>query len=491
MYTGGGNFYPYLTLSDDVSWQKGRHTVKFGGNAWHQQDHYYNGALGYDNITLGMGSPNNPSSDPAWTPIMAQIPTGSLAPANLGNAQNDIGALYAYLNGRVSDVSNSYPADPATGQYDKAGRYDLDEVAVGGGVYVMDTWRVKPELTLNYGLRWDFIGDQHDLKNGYTGPSAVDLFGSSGLKNIFQPGANSGPADPLFTTSGHKYHSNLVLPQPQIGFNWNPSAPDGWLGRVFGQGKTVIRASYTIKNYTEGGQNFWNNASNSGFNFYSSGDIQANSLSTGAQYYVPGTVHVVAPAGYTPGSDPLKACTDPIATCITVSSVSGGAIPAPVQSPPSYQTTIQQSALVFQPAGGVAAINPNIKQPYTESWTFGYQRQIKQEPVPLKYGTLEIAPSTTGSTSTNNETNGLNNGFLQDFINAQKNLATNAANGKPGDFTSYPGDLPTPILTAAFAGVSASSGSGEWYFCHRFEPRQHGGPWLTQLRRVPRPFAMS
>src|SRR6266702_2255912 len=121
VYTGGGNFYPYLTLADDVSWQKGRHTVKFGGNAWHQQDHYYNGALGYYNINLGLRS-----DDTAYAPIEAQIPGGAncttiipgKTPVNCGQVQSDIAALYGYLNGRVTDVNNQSPANPATGQYD-------------------------------------------------------------------------------------------------------------------------------------------------------------------------------------------------------------------------------------------------------------------------------------------------------------------------------------------------------------------------------------
>lgn len=456
-YALGGNFYPYLTLSEDVSWQKGSHTIKFGGNAWHQQDHYYNGALGYDNINLGMGS-----QDAAYNPIVNQIPTGALAPANLGGAQGDVAALYAYLNGRVSSVSNQLPVNLKTGKYDTPGGYNLDELSVGGGVYVMDTWRVKPELTLNYGLRWDFIGDQHDLKGAYTGPSSVDLFGSSGFKNIFQPGANSGPADPLFTTSAHKYSANLVMPQPQIGFAWNPSSSDSWFGKLLGQGKSVIRGSYTIKNYTEGGQNFWNNASNAGFNFFNNGSTSASN-STGAQFYVPGTVHLVAPSGYTPGvTDPQKACPDPIQSCINVSTEAAGVIPTLLQTPSTYQTTIEQSSLFFKSAGGVAAIAPNIKQPYTESWSLGYQRQLsKSSAIEIRYVGNRTLHDWLNLNY--NEVNGLNNGFLQDFQAAQKNLATNAAAGKANDFTPYAGDAATPILSAAFAGASASSFKNSQY----------------------------
>jgi hypothetical protein len=466
-YGLSGSYYPYLTLSDDVSWQKGSHTIKFGGTAWHQQDHYYNSPLGYDNITLGMSS-----IDPAYTPIVSQLPAATvggkanpLAPANPSGAQGDIAALYAYLNGRVSRVQNQLPVNFATKTYGPPGGYNLDELSVGGGIYVMDSWRVKPGFTLNYGLRWDFIGDQHDLKGAYTGPSSVDLFGSSGFMNIFQPGANSGPANPLFTTSSHKYHANLVMPQPQVGFAWNPNSSDTWLSRLMGQGTSVIRASFTLKNYTEGGQNFWNNASNAGFNFFNNGNTQASN-STGPQFYTPGTVHLVAPAGYVPGvTDPQKACPDPIQSCINVSTEAAGVIPPLLQTPATYQTTIAQSSLFFQNAGGVAAIAPNIKQPYTESWTLGYQRQIsKASAIEIRYvGNRTIHDWLNLNY---NEINGLNNGFLQDFQAAQRNLAINAAAGKANDFTPYAGGQATPILSAAFAGGSASNFKNAQYITY-------------------------
>jgi hypothetical protein len=128
-----------------------------------------------------------------------------------------------------------------------------------------------------------------------------------------------------------------------------------------------------------------------------------------------------------------------------------------VQSPPTYQTTIEQSSLFFQGAGGVAAIAPYIKQPYTESWTFGFQRQISRaSAIEIRYVGNRTLHDWLNLNY--NETNGLNNGFLQDFQAAQQNLATNIAAGKGNDFTPYPGDRPTPILSAAFAGVSANSG---------------------------------
>jgi Carboxypeptidase regulatory-like domain len=433
-----GSFYPYLQLNDDLTWQKGAHTIKAGGNIWHQQDHFYNAAAGPLTISLGLSD----GADPAFTPIQNLVPTAKgdpNLPGNLNGAQGDVRAMYAWLNGRVSSANRRLPLNAATKAYGPPGTYNLDEASLGGGFYAQDSWRVRPDLTFNYGLRWDLISDQHDVKNGYTGPSVADLFGPSGVFNIFQPGANSGPQNPQYTTSGHKYHSNLVLPQPQIGFAWNPSMSDGFLGKVFGAGKTVIRASYTIKNYTEGGQNFWAYASNSGFNFFQT--FATSESSTAApQFFAPGTVHLVAPT---------SPCTDPVPSCVDVASA--GALPPLIAPISTYQTTIPESQVFFNhPGDSPAAIDPNIKQPYVESYTFGIQRQIgRSSAVEVRYvGNRTIHDWIAFNY---NEINGLNNGFLQDFVNAQKNLATNIAAGKGNDFTPYPGDLPTPILSAAFA----------------------------------------
>lgn len=432
-----GSFYPYLQANDDVSWQKGSHTIKFGGNIWHQQDHYYNPPLGYTNISLGLST-----LDPAYNAIANLASTAPNAPGNLTGAMSDVTAMYGWLNGRVTSASGSYPVNRATGGYGPAGSYFLDEAAMGGGVYIQDSWRAMPGLTLNYGLRWDFIGDQHDVKNGYTGPSAADLFGSSGYMNIFQPGANSGSANPLYTTGGHKYNSSLVLPQPQVGFAWNPTSSDGWFGKLFGGGKTVFRGSYTLKNYTEGGQNFWNAASNAGYNFFNSFSTTASNA-VGPQYFAPGTVHLVAPSS----------CANPVQNCVNTATAS--ALPPFFQSPSVYQTTIAQSSLFFKSSGGPAAIDPNIKQPYVQSYTLGIQRQIgKATAFEVRYvGNRSIHDWIAYNY---NEINSLNNGFYQDFIAAQQNLAINAVAGFANDFSNHGSGPAMPILSAAFAGASAS-----------------------------------
>jgi hypothetical protein len=441
--TPQGNYYPYLQANDDVSWQTGAHTIKFGGSIWHQQDHFYNPPIGYTNINLGLSG-----LDTAFNPINNLVPTsGSNLPGNLSGAQGDVTAMYGWLNGRVTSATSMYPVDRATGTYPGPGTYNLDEASFGGGVYVQDSWRAKPGLTFNYGLRWDFIAAIHDVKNGYTGPSATDLFGSSGFMNIFQPGANSGPANPLYTTSGNKYNSSLVLPQPQVGFAWNPSQTDGFWGKIFGGGKTVIRGSYTLKNYTEGGQSFWQAASNSGYNFFNTNSLTASNT-VGPQFFTPGSVHLGTPTS----------CPNPVMNCVNVATenaAASGGLPPLFQSPSVYQATIPESTLFFKGSGGPSAIDPNIKQPYVESYTLGIQRQVgSSSAFEIRYvGNRSIHDWISYNY---NEVNSLNNGFSQDFLAAQKNLAINTAAGLANDFSNHGAGPAMPILSAAFAGASAS-----------------------------------
>jgi hypothetical protein len=439
--TPQGNYYPYLQGNDDVSWQKGSHTIKFGGNFWHQQDHFYNPAIGYANINVGLSS-----LDPVYNTISAIAPTsGPNTPANTSGAQGDVTAMYGWLNGRVTSATSSYPVDPKTGKFPGPGSYFLDEASMGGGFYLQDTWRVMPSLTLNYGLRWDMVADMHDLKLGYTGPSAVDLFGSSGYLNIFQPGANSGPANPQYTTTNHKYNSSLVLPQPQIGFAWNPTGNETFMGKLLGAGKTVIRGSYTLKNYTEGGQSFWQAASNSGYNFFNSNSLTASNT-VGPQYFAPGSIKLATPAA---------SCTSYVTNCVN-QATEATTLPPLYQSPSTYQATIAQSSVFFQGGGAPAAIDPNIKQPYVESYTFGIQRQINHSSAfEIRYvGNRSIHDWIAYNY---NEINSLNNGFLQEFTAAQQNLAINTAAGLTNDFSNHGSGPAMPILTAAFGGGSSAS----------------------------------
>jgi hypothetical protein len=106
------------------------------------------------------------------------------------------------------------------------------------GVYGQDSWRSRPNLTLNYGLRWDRIEPWYEKNNG------LSTF-EPGKSSVAFPGAPAGilfPTDPGIPRT-------LAPPgdlgfAPRIGVAFAPNAEGGTLlGRLLGgPGKTSIRA---------------------------------------------------------------------------------------------------------------------------------------------------------------------------------------------------------------------------------------------------------
>src|SRR6185312_6384909 len=91
------SYYPMLSWTDSMTWQRGNHSIIFGGGWYHEQDHYWNGAGGgYPNISLGMSS-----NDPLLTTFQSQLSAAGLTTSQQSSAEG----LYATLVGRVRSVS--------------------------------------------------------------------------------------------------------------------------------------------------------------------------------------------------------------------------------------------------------------------------------------------------------------------------------------------------------------------------------------------------
>ncbi len=413
-------YYPVVNFTNTLSWERGAHLFNFGISFYREQDHYWNAPLGYPNIDLYLG-PQDPAAS-----TFANAPQF----ANSSSAVSDeAGALYATLVGRIGDVNGQHALDPKTHQYlTGPGAYPLDELQKGWGLFFEDSYHVTPSLTLNYGLRWDFTGDDHDPTSAYTSASLANIYGPTAVGDLFKPGVLNGVADPVLTTREHQYNPWNKSPQPAFGFAWNPDLENGWLGSLFGGRSTVIRGGYSLRYYTEPNQLFWNDATDGGFNYYQSFNL--NQATGGA----PGT--------FAPGSLAL-----------------GDPFPPYALTPPSFQTTVPMSELTFSNSPyGATGINPNIRQPYVQSFTFGIQRQLGQSNViEVRY----VANHTIHQwVSLNpNEVNVFENGFLNEFKAAQNNLAINAANGINNSFANngYAGQVNLPILTTA--GVSPTDGT--------------------------------
>lgn len=108
------------------------------------------------------------------------------------------------------------------------------------GMYGQDSWRVRSNLTLNYGVRWDRIEPWYEKNNG------ISTF-EPGKQSVVFPGA---PAGVLFPTDPGVPRTlappgNLDF-APRIGLAYSPEAGNGnfWGKILGGPGKTSIRAGF-------------------------------------------------------------------------------------------------------------------------------------------------------------------------------------------------------------------------------------------------------
>lgn len=117
------------------------------------------------------------------------------------------------------------------------------EHSATGGIFAEDSWRVRSNLTVNYGLRWDYIRGWSEEHN--QGTTLI-----AGVESQTFPGAPLGylvPGDRL--PNGHALPSTLAYTpmddfSPRLGLAYSPNWSEGFLGALTGgPGKTSIRAS--------------------------------------------------------------------------------------------------------------------------------------------------------------------------------------------------------------------------------------------------------
>jgi Carboxypeptidase regulatory-like domain len=128
-----------------------------------------------------------------------------------------------------------------SGAYIQAAKQVLDSRTRYGGAFAQDSWKVKPNLTLNLGLRWEVSMPWYDWQG------KIQTWEPGAQSTVF-PLAPPGlvfPGDPgIPKTLAPTRYNNVG---PRLGLAYSPGFSDGVLGKVFGgPGKTSIRAAYGI-----------------------------------------------------------------------------------------------------------------------------------------------------------------------------------------------------------------------------------------------------
>jgi hypothetical protein len=173
------------------------------------------------------------------------------APEPLTATQYDRPLLALY--GMISDVVANYNLDRngnPLGQGQPVKRnYGLDWYEF----YAQDTWRMKPNITLTYGLRWSFFPPPWETNGLQTSPTfGLGTQFNQNVKNMFQ-GIGYGAEPPImFNLGGPANHGPGFYPlektdwSPRISIAYSPRPNGGLLKKLFGDNdKTVIRTGFS------------------------------------------------------------------------------------------------------------------------------------------------------------------------------------------------------------------------------------------------------
>lgn len=129
----------------------------------------------------------------------------------------------------------------AVGTFTQSSNQSLDSASWYYGVFAQDTWRIRPSLILNYGLRQDVSTFFYDTQNKTQ--TIVP-----GLQSRVFPGAPTGwvfPGDPGIPATIVPTHYNNFA--PRLAFAYSPNYSKGPLGKVFGpSGQSAIRGAWGI-----------------------------------------------------------------------------------------------------------------------------------------------------------------------------------------------------------------------------------------------------
>jgi hypothetical protein len=411
------------TLENRVNWITGAHNLTFGASYSDIKLWLRNQTL-VPTVNFGIVS-----GDPADALFNATNFPGASA-ANLTAARQ----LYAVLTGRISSITGNAGLNEDTGLYEYMGRRMQRARLRDLGFYVQDNWRIRPNLSLNLGLRYEVQMPFEALNNSYSSASLADAWGVSGLAagcdassvsrescNIFKAGTLQG-SKPQFVQlqKGVKaFNTDLNNIAPSIGFNWTPSASGGLLRTLLGQsGDTSIRGGFSRAFSRAGLTDFTTPLSNN-----------------------PGVL-ITADRSAALGN------LGPLPLVLRDRSRLG---PPAFQERPIYPMTDVIT-------GDVNTFDPNLKTPYSDSWSVGIQRAIGRDmAVEVRY--LGTRSRDLWTVYNYNEVNFVDNGFLNEFKLAQQNLAANIAAGRGNTFayTGVPGTSPLPIFLAYLNGASAAN----------------------------------
>ncbi len=424
-----------FSVSDTVTWLKGRHSMSFGGDFARTDMRNKLTSPTESTITFGLSSLDTTAYN-MLDSTSGNYP-GGISPTNAGYARN----LYAYLTGRVSAINSTYFLQP-DGTYLANGERGNGAIADEVGFFFSDSWRVKPNLTLTLGARYQvqlpMVGDglyskpeTWQMVYGITGANDSGIYGSG---NLYKPGVMTGTAPVVvkYENGDPPYNTDWNNISPSVGLAWRPALKEGFLSKILSK-DPVFRGGYSLTNIRMG-TNFFDNA-------YANNPGRSRA---GTRTSTAGTPFLLI----SDGKPVLLRNADQIYT--------SGA-PAPLTGEWRLAPMVDETIRIHYPDWPV---------PQTHQYSFGFQRELgKSTALDIRYvGNTESGSWAAWNMAATNQWSMLagENGWYDEFRKAQANLRANINNLNKTTFAYMgpgTGTYPLPITMAYLKGIPLSNTS--------------------------------
>lgn len=337
------------------SW--GSHFIQFGGNLRivHVDPFNFGGVIPQYLIGFNGVTTTNPLEDVAFP--------GGISETDFGSATS----ILSILTGSIASGTQTFnAASPTSGfvpgqiQQNMFRNWNL-------GAYVGDSYRFRENLTVNLGLRYEFISVPKDV-------SGLSLLPRGGIESLLDPNAvidfASGGGRPLFNNDFNNF-------APTVSFAWDP----------FRDGKTSVRGGYGISYVI---------------------DNNLTTLQNAASF----------------GNDGLS-------TTITDNEVAGNiSSPSTISAPTFAVPRPTRQSFIENPVSALFAIDPNLRTPYVQQWNIGIEREVfRNTALEVRYVGNRGTKLTRAIDL--NQQRIFAGGFLEDFQRAQFNIANCAGRPNP------------------------------------------------------------
>ncbi len=372
----------YRNVQDNAVWALGNHSLRFGGGIDFYKIQSINRAGITPTYTIAV------SGNTAIPALTADQVCGSTTCINATDLARLINLRY-FLGGFIGAATRTANiVSPQEGYGFGPSDQRLNYEIISG--YVSDQWRIRPSLSLNLGLRYEYytalnnpsgiflepVITNGDIRTSVLNPNAVlDIVGG-----------NSG-------TPGNFFNADKNNFAPNVSLAWSPKFGDGFLGRLIGN-DTVIRGGFSI--------NYFNDEY-----LKSSSTLAAGNPGLGAL-----AVNAIRPGST---SAVLNSSLSPVPGLVAVPSLSN---PPAFTAPPR---TFLTNNLAAGGLGQVFGTDPNLQVPKVYQWNVGIQRNIGLGAV-LEVRYVGNKSDDLIRTVDYNEVDVTNNGFFTDFGRAQANL---------------------------------------------------------------------